>query len=188
MTGGTLFKKSNFCPKIQFWQSPNIFTSFSHKIFWQFFSWNQSCQQLKCRKPRHFHEFFNQKKPRQFSQEIKVEYLDKKMKISNSVAGKRSWNLLGNKFDQLFADFFRNIGNTLNSKLLLSEDEKALLAFGSTGMQPCANPHRLSSQFFGQDSKIVNEMQTGFTLRLIHLSNSILANGHVHLTIRKDQF
>ena len=110
------------------------------------------------------------------------------MKSSNSVAGKRSWNLLGNKFDQLFADFFRNIGNTLNSKLLLSEDEKALLAFGSTGMQPCANPHRLSSQFFGQDSKIVNEMQTGFTLRLIHLSNSILANGHVHLTIRKDQF
>ena len=39
----TLFEKSNFCPKIQFWQNPNIFTSFSPKFFWQFFSWNQSC-------------------------------------------------------------------------------------------------------------------------------------------------
>ena len=29
----TLFEKSNFCPKIQFWQNLNIFTSFSPKIF-----------------------------------------------------------------------------------------------------------------------------------------------------------
>ena len=29
----TLFEKSNFCPKIQFWQNPNIFTSFSPKFF-----------------------------------------------------------------------------------------------------------------------------------------------------------
>ena len=38
--------------------------SFSHFIpffFWQFFSWNQSCQQLKRPKPQHFHEFFTQK-------------------------------------------------------------------------------------------------------------------------------
>ena len=27
-------------------------------FFWQFFSWNQSCQQLKSSKPQHFHEFF----------------------------------------------------------------------------------------------------------------------------------
>ena len=58
----TLFEKSNFCPKIQFSQSPNIFTSFSPKFFWQFFSWNQSCQQLKSPKPQHFHEFFTPKK------------------------------------------------------------------------------------------------------------------------------
>ena len=51
----TLFEKSNFCPKIQFWQKPNIFTSFSPKFFWQFFSWNRSCQQLKSPKPQHFH-------------------------------------------------------------------------------------------------------------------------------------
>ena len=32
---------SIFCPKIQ---------------FWQFFLWNESCQQLKSPKPQHFHE------------------------------------------------------------------------------------------------------------------------------------
>ena len=54
--------QSNFCPKIQFWQNPNIFTSFSPNFFfWQFFSWNQSCQQLKSPKPQHFHEFLTQK-------------------------------------------------------------------------------------------------------------------------------
>ena len=34
----TLFEKSNFCPKIQFWQNPNIFTSFSLKFFFDNFS------------------------------------------------------------------------------------------------------------------------------------------------------
>ena len=29
----TLFEKSNFCPKIQFWHNTNIFTSFSPKFF-----------------------------------------------------------------------------------------------------------------------------------------------------------
>ena len=28
-----VFEKSNFCPKIQFWQNPNIFTSFSPNVF-----------------------------------------------------------------------------------------------------------------------------------------------------------
>ena len=57
----TLFEKSNFCQKIQFWQNPNILTSFSSQIFWQFFSWKQSCQQLKNLKPQHFRDFFTQK-------------------------------------------------------------------------------------------------------------------------------
>ena len=34
----TLFEQSNFCPKIQFWQNPNIFTSFSHNFFFDNFS------------------------------------------------------------------------------------------------------------------------------------------------------
>ena len=29
----TLFEKSNFCPKVQFFQNPNIFTKFSPKFF-----------------------------------------------------------------------------------------------------------------------------------------------------------
>ena len=58
----TLFKNSNFCPKNQFWPNPNIFTTFSPKFVWQFFSWNQSCQQLKSPKPQRFHEFFTPKK------------------------------------------------------------------------------------------------------------------------------
>ena len=34
----TLFEKSNFCPKIQFWPDPNILTSFSPEIFFDNFS------------------------------------------------------------------------------------------------------------------------------------------------------
>ena len=37
-----------------------------------------TCQQLKSPKPQHFHKFFTQKN-RQFSWEIKVEFLDKKI-------------------------------------------------------------------------------------------------------------
>ena len=58
----------------------HIFTNFSPKFFWQFFSWNQSCQQLKSPKPQQFHEFFTPKN-RQFSREIKVEFLDKKWRF-----------------------------------------------------------------------------------------------------------
>ena len=56
----TLFEKSNFCPKIQFWQNFTIF------------SWNQSCQQLKSANPQHFHEFFTWNFFDKFSREIKV--------------------------------------------------------------------------------------------------------------------
>ena len=76
----TLFEKSNFCPKIQFWQNPNISRVFYPNFSWQFFWWNQSCQQLKSPKPQHFHEFFTQKNP-QFSREIKVDFLNKKLRF-----------------------------------------------------------------------------------------------------------
>ena len=82
--GSTLFEKSNFCPKIQVWQDHNIFTSFSPNFFWQFFSWNQSCQQLKSPKPQHFHEFFTQIKSTIFSGNQSWIF-GQKMKISNSV-------------------------------------------------------------------------------------------------------
>ena len=73
----TLFEKSNFCPKIQFWQNPNIFTTFSPKFFWQFFSWNQSCQQLKSPKPQHFHMFFIPKKINNFLGKSKLNFWTK---------------------------------------------------------------------------------------------------------------
>ena len=76
----TLFEKSNFCPKIQFW--PN--RVFHPNFFWQFFSWNQSCQQLKSPKPQHFHEFFIPKKSTIFSGNQSWIF-GQKMKVSNSV-------------------------------------------------------------------------------------------------------
>ena len=56
----TLFDKSNFCPKIQFWQNFTIFSG------------NQSCQQLKKANRQHFHEFFTQIFFDNFYREIKV--------------------------------------------------------------------------------------------------------------------
>ena len=49
------------------------FSRVFHPIFfWQFFSWSQSCQQLKSPKPQHFHEFFTQNFFDNFSREVKV--------------------------------------------------------------------------------------------------------------------
>ena len=76
----TLFEKSNFCPKIQL----QHFHEFSPNFFWQFFSWNQSCQLLKRAKPQHFHEFFTPKNW-QFSRGNQSWIFGQKMKISNSV-------------------------------------------------------------------------------------------------------
>ena len=69
-------KSQIFVQKFNFDNTPTCSRVFHQKFFWQFFSWNQSCQQLKSPKPQHFHEFFIQKN-RQFSREIKVEFLDK---------------------------------------------------------------------------------------------------------------
>ena len=85
----TLFEKSNFCPKIQFWpKTPTFSRVFRPNCFWQFFSWNQSCQQLKSSKPQHFHEFFTQKN-RQFFSGNQSWIFGQKMKIWNSV-----WKIL----------------------------------------------------------------------------------------------
>ena len=75
----TLFEKSNFCPKIHFDKTPTFSRVLHPNFFWQFFSWNQSCQQLKSPKPQHFHQFFIQNKSTIFS-------------------GNQSW-IFGQKFD-----------------------------------------------------------------------------------------
>ena len=58
----THYSKSQiFVQKFNFDKTPTFSRVFNANFFWQFFSWNQSCQQLKCPKPQHFHEFFTQK-------------------------------------------------------------------------------------------------------------------------------
>ena len=103
--GYTLFEKSIFCPKIQFWQNPNIFTSFFTKFFWQFFSWNQSCQQLRSRKPQHFHEFFT----RQFFRQINVEFLDIKWRFRTvwTSSNTLQWQIVNTSNDTFFVHFTR---------------------------------------------------------------------------------
>ena len=68
-------QKFNFDKTLQ-----HFYEFFTQIFFWQFFSWNQSCQQLKSPKPQHFHEF-SPKTIDNFSREIKVEFLDKKLRF-----------------------------------------------------------------------------------------------------------
>ena len=66
-------RKVKFLSKNSILTTPQHFHElFLQIFFWQFFSWNQSCQQLKSPKPQHFHEFFTQIFFDNFSREIKV--------------------------------------------------------------------------------------------------------------------
>ena len=57
----TNYSKSQiFVQKFSFDKTLTFPRVFHPTFFWQFFSWNQSCQQLKSPKPQHFHEFFTQ--------------------------------------------------------------------------------------------------------------------------------
>ena len=85
--------KVNFLSKNSISTKPqNFHEFFTQFFFWQFFSWNQSCQQLKSPKPQHFHEFFHPKKSTIFSGNQSWIF-GQKMKISNSVTsrGKNGW-------------------------------------------------------------------------------------------------
>ena len=65
-------------------KSPRFSRVFHPNFFWQFFSWNQSCQQLKSQKLQYFHEFWP-KTIRQFFSGNESWIFGQKMKISNSV-------------------------------------------------------------------------------------------------------
>ena len=78
------YKSQIFVQKFIFDKKPTFSRDFHPKFFWQFFSWNQSCQQLISPKPQHFHEFFTPKKSTIFS-ENQSWIIGQKMKISNSV-------------------------------------------------------------------------------------------------------
>ena len=59
---GTHYSKSQiFVQKFNFDKTPTFSRVFHPNFFRQFFSWDQSCQQLKRPKPQHFHEFFTPK-------------------------------------------------------------------------------------------------------------------------------
>ena len=85
----TLFGKSNFCPNIQFWQNPNIFTNFSPKFFLTIFFVKSKLSTAKKSKTTTFSRVFHPKKIRQFSRDIKVEIFGEKMKIWNSVKNEK---------------------------------------------------------------------------------------------------
>ena len=81
----TLFEKSNFCPKNQFWQNPNIFTSFSPKIVLTIFLVKSKLSTAKKSKTTTFSRVFQpQKTPTIFSGNQSWIF-GQKMKISNSV-------------------------------------------------------------------------------------------------------
>ena len=61
------------------------FHEFFTQFFWQSFSWNQSCQQLKSPKPQHFHEF-SPKTIRQFFSGNQSWIFEQKMKIPKQCA------------------------------------------------------------------------------------------------------
>ena len=80
----TLFEKSNFCPKIQFWQNPNIFTSFSPKFFFTIFLVKSKMSTAKKSKTTTFSRVFHSKKSTIFTGNQSCIF-GQKMKISNSV-------------------------------------------------------------------------------------------------------
>ena len=84
MCCNTLLEKSNFCPKIQFWQNPNIFTSFSPKFFLAIFLVNSKLSTAKNSKTTTFSRGFHPKKSPIFSGNQSWIF-GQKMKISNSV-------------------------------------------------------------------------------------------------------
>ena len=88
----TLFEKSNFCPKIQFWQNPNIFTSFSSKFFLTIFLVKSKLSTAKKSKTTTFSRVFHPKKSTIFSGNQSWIF-GQKMKISNSVR-RLHWKLI----------------------------------------------------------------------------------------------
>ena len=77
LTSSHYSKSQIFVQKFNFDKTPTFLQVFQPNFFWQFFSWNQSCQQLKKPNTTTFSRVFHPKKNWQFSREIKVEFLDK---------------------------------------------------------------------------------------------------------------
>ena len=77
----TLFEKSNFCPKIQFWQNPNIFPSFSPKFFLTIFLVKSKLSIAKKSKTTTFSRIFHPKTIDNFFGKSKLNFWTKKWKF-----------------------------------------------------------------------------------------------------------
>ena len=73
----TLFENSNFCPKIQFWQNPNIFTSFSPKFFLTIFLVKSKLSTAKKSKTTTFSRVFHPNKIDNFHGKSKLNFWTK---------------------------------------------------------------------------------------------------------------
>ena len=73
----TLFEKSNFCPKIQFWQNSNIFTSFSSKFFLTIFLVKSKLSTAKKSKTTTFSRVFHPPKIDNFLGKLKLNFWTK---------------------------------------------------------------------------------------------------------------
>ena len=73
----TLFEKSNFCPKIQFWQNPNVFESFLPKFFLTIFLVKSKLSTAKKSKTTTFSWVFYPKKSTIFLGKSKLNFWTK---------------------------------------------------------------------------------------------------------------
>ena len=86
----TLFEKSNFCPKIQFWQNPNIFT----QIFLTIFLVKSKLSTAKESKPKTFSKVFPPpKKIYHFLGKSKLNFWTKNEDFEQCVRLKATWIL-----------------------------------------------------------------------------------------------
>ena len=70
-----------FVQKFHFDKTQTFSQVFQPKVFRQFFSWNQSCKQLKSPKPQDFHEFFTQNNSTIFLGKSKLNFWTKKWRF-----------------------------------------------------------------------------------------------------------
>ena len=83
----TLFEKFNFCPKIQFWQNHNIFTSFSPKFFLTIFLVKSKLSTAKKSKTTTFSRVFHPKKIDNFLGKSKWNFWTKNEDFEHYVEG-----------------------------------------------------------------------------------------------------
>ena len=71
-------------------KKPTFSRVFHPNFFWQFFSWNQSCHQLRSLKPQHFHEFFTPIKIDNFLGKSKLNFWTKNEDFEQCAERKRA--------------------------------------------------------------------------------------------------